>query len=83
MGAGGTPATCRASDNYKCWPMFQGGPTACICIPPGGPCVIGGNSDCCSGICQTGTCRCVAAFGTCTDHRECCSGTCLLGSCTF
>lgn len=52
----GTTSTCRAIDNYKCWPMFQGGPTACICIGLGGPCVIGGNSDCCSGACQFGTC---------------------------
>lgn len=52
----GTTSTCRAADNYKCWPMFQGGPTACICIGVGGPCVIGGNSDCCSGVCQFGTC---------------------------
>lgn len=52
----GTTSTCRSADNYKCWPMFQGGPTACICIGAGGPCVIGGNSDCCSGLCQFGTC---------------------------
>ncbi|MDP1918019.1 MAG: hypothetical protein Q8L14_17375 [Myxococcales bacterium] len=82
MGAG-TAATCRVADNYKCWPLSQGGPTACICIGAGGPCVIGGNSDCCSGICQAGACQCLPVFATCGTDRECCSGTCILGSCGF
>jgi hypothetical protein len=82
MGAG-TTATCRSADNYKCWPLYQGGPTACFCIGATGPCSIGGNSDCCSGICQFGTCRCIAAGGTCGADRECCSGACSAGSCSL
>jgi hypothetical protein len=79
----GLPATCRASDNYKCWPTTPGGPTACLCIIPGGSCLAGGNSDCCSGICQFGICRCVAAGFSCSTDRQCCSGTCAGGTCDF
>jgi hypothetical protein len=56
-GAAGTVASCRPTDNQKCWPLVLGGPTVCICIGVGGPCAIGGNSDCCGGFCQFGVCR--------------------------
>ncbi len=79
----GTGSVCRVSDNYKCWSLGSGAPLACLCVGPGGNCLLGGNSDCCSGICQLGTCRCVPSGFSCGGDRECCSGTCAGGTCAL
>eukprot|EP00808_Paulinella_micropora_P018153 g15538.t1 len=39
------------------------------------------SSDCCSGLCQTGSCVCLASAATCTKDEECCVGACKSGQC--
>jgi hypothetical protein len=83
-GPNGSAGGCRTADNYKCWPLFSGGPQACSCLGAGGPCLLGGASDCCSGLCNgLGTCECRAGLSGCSANRECCSGICASGTCTF
>ncbi|MGM0557521.1 MAG: VWA domain-containing protein [Myxococcota bacterium] len=58
------------------------------CVGAGESCSTG--ADCCSGLCEDGTCRapCVSTGGNCADDGDCCSGSCqfadpdnLLGTC--
>jgi hypothetical protein len=82
-GTNGSAGGCRTTDNYKCWPLFSGGPQGCQCLGVGVPCILGGPSDCCSGLCSAGTCTCRTPLSACVNDRECCSGICFVGSCTF
>jgi hypothetical protein len=53
----------------------------------GQPCVNGqyctSNSQCCSGLCQGGTCvACLATGWACTTNSQCCTGNCVSGICS-
>jgi hypothetical protein len=48
--------------------------TAATCRAAGIPCT--GNSQCCSGLCISGTCACLGKDSICTSDAQCCSNRC-------
>jgi hypothetical protein len=74
------PSADACADAAECATGQKCGPQGLCCAPdPGSPC--DENADCCSGLCDGGTCRKAPLGGVCETTADCGAGICIEGVC--